>query len=241
MRSVLVLGGARSGKTRYALALAEAASPQRAMIATAQAFDEEMAERIARHKAERGEGWTTHEAPLALAEVLREAAGPGRAVVVDCLTLWLSNLLLAGQDIEAATADLAALVPCLEGPAIFVSNEVGQGIVPETPLGRKFRDVQGRANQALAAACDAVVLVTAGLPRQVKPTRPGARVSPWLKRWRIGAGRALLRRCCPCSTAARRRKLRSPTTAKSFASRSAACRPRAATRCGCAQPRAMFC
>jgi adenosylcobinamide kinase/adenosylcobinamide-phosphate guanylyltransferase len=168
-RSVLVLGGARSGKSRYALALAEAASPQRVMIATAQAFDDEMAERIARHRQERGEGWTTREAPLSLVETLAQAAGPGRAVVVDCLTLWLSNLLLAAEDTQAATAALAALVPRLEGPTIFVSNEVGQGIVPETPLGRQFRDVQGRANQALAAACDAVVLVTAGLPRLIKP------------------------------------------------------------------------
>ena len=166
-RSVLVLGGARSGKSRYALALAEAAAPQRVMIATAQAFDDEMAERIARHKAERGAGWTTREAPLALVETLAEAAGPGRVAVVDCLTLWLSNLLLAERDLEAATRALAALA--LTGPVIFVSNEVGQGIVPETPLGRAFRDAQGRANQALAAACDAVVLVTAGLPRLIKP------------------------------------------------------------------------
>ena len=168
-RTVLVLGGARSGKTRYALALAEAASPQRVMIATAQAFDDEMAERIARHRQERGAGWTTREAPTALAETLRETAGPGRAVVVDCLTLWLSNLLLSGEDMAAATAGLAGLAPRLAGPTIFVSNEVGQGIVPETPLGRQFRDGQGRANQALAAVCDAVVLVTAGLPRLLKP------------------------------------------------------------------------
>ena len=166
-RSVLVLGGARSGKSRYALALAETAAPERVMIATAQAFDDEMAGRIARHKAERGAGWTTREAPLELAAALAEEARPGRVAVVDCLTLWLSNLLLAERDLEAATAELAELA--LSGPVIFVSNEVGQGIVPQTPLGRAFRDAQGRANQALAAVCDAVVVVTAGVPRLLKP------------------------------------------------------------------------
>ena len=168
-RSVLVLGGARSGKSRYALALAEATARERVMIATAQAFDSEMAERIARHKAERGAGWATREAPLLLAQALAEEAQPGRVAVVDCLTLWLSNLMLAGRDLEAATRELAAL--SFAGPAIFVSNEVGQGIVPETPMGRAFRDAQGRANQALAASCDAVVLVTAGLPRLLKPAQ----------------------------------------------------------------------
>ena len=169
-RSVLVLGGARSGKSRYALGLAESAAPQRVMIATAQAFDDEMAERIARHKAERDASWTTREAPLDLPAALAEAARPGGVVVVDCLTLWLSNLMLAERDLEAATRELAALK--LAGPAIYVSNEVGQGIVPATPMGRAFRDAQGRANQAMAAACDAVVLVTAGLPRLLKPA-PG--------------------------------------------------------------------
>ena len=168
-RTVLVLGGARSGKTRHALSLAEATAPTRLMIATAQALDEEMAARIARHQAERGAGWLTREAPLALAEALREEARPGRPVVVDCLTLWLTNILLAERDMEAAIAELAALVPTLAGPAIFVSNEVGQGITPPSKLGREFQDWQGRANQALAAACNVVVAVTAGLPRLLKP------------------------------------------------------------------------
>jgi adenosylcobinamide kinase/adenosylcobinamide-phosphate guanylyltransferase len=168
-RAVLVLGGARSGKSRYALALAEAADPERVMIATAQALDDEMAARIARHKAERGAGWTTRESALELATTLKEEARRGRAIVVDCITLWLTNILLAERDMEAAIAELAALVPTLAGPAIFVSNEVGQGITPPSKLGREFQDWQGRANQALAAACDVVVAVTAGLPRLLKP------------------------------------------------------------------------
>jgi len=168
-RTVLVLGGARSGKSRYALALAEAAAPERLMIATAEALDEEMAARIARHRAERGAGWTTREAPLELAAALREEARPGRPVVVDCVTLWLSNVLLAGGDVEAVIAELAALALRLPGPVIFVSNEVGGGVTPPSELGRAFQDWQGRANQALASACDAVVAVTAGLPGLVKP------------------------------------------------------------------------
>jgi adenosylcobinamide kinase / adenosylcobinamide-phosphate guanylyltransferase len=169
-RTVLVLGGARSGKSRCALGLAEATGPARVMIATAEALDEEMAARIARHRAERGAGWTTIEAPKELAAALGEAARPDRVVVVDCLTLWLSNLMLAGRGVEAEIAALAALAPTLRGPSIFVSNEVGQGVTPPSELGRRFQDAQGRANQAMAAACDAVVAVTAGLPRLLKPS-----------------------------------------------------------------------
>ena len=168
-RTALVLGGARSGKSRYALDLAEAAAPERLMIATAQALDEEMAARIARHKQERGAGWTTRETPLELAAALREEARPGRAVLVDCVTLWLTNTLLAERDMAAAIAELAALTPALSGPTIFVSNEIGCGATPMSKMGREFQDWQGRANQALAAACDAVVQVTAGLPRLLKP------------------------------------------------------------------------
>jgi adenosylcobinamide kinase/adenosylcobinamide-phosphate guanylyltransferase len=168
-RTVLVLGGARSGKSRYALALAESVAPQRLMIATAEALDEEMAARISRHRAERGVGWSTREAPLELAAALREASRPGRPVLVDCVTLWLSNVLLAGRDVGAAISELAALTPTLPGPVIFVSNEVGYGVTPPSQLGRAFQDLQGLGNQALAAACDVVVMVTAGLPRLLKP------------------------------------------------------------------------
>jgi len=168
-RSVLVLGGARSGKSAYAQALAEGAAPERVYLATAEAGDAEMAARIARHQADRSGGWTTVEEPLALAERLHAFAQLGRAALIDCLTLWLSNLMLAGRDVEAEISRLAEAIGALEGPAVFVSNEVGLSLVPETKLGREFRDWQGRANREVARACDAVVFVAAGLPTLLKP------------------------------------------------------------------------
>ena len=170
-RSLLVLGGARSGKSAFAQSLAEGAGSERLYFATAAAGDAEMAERIARHKADRGAGWTTLEEPLALAEELAVRARPGFVVLVDCLTLWLSNLMLAGRDIAAEVARLTDAIGGLEGPAVLVSNEVGLGLVPETKLGREFRDWQGRANREVAEACDAVVLVGAGLPSLIKPAQ----------------------------------------------------------------------
>jgi adenosylcobinamide kinase / adenosylcobinamide-phosphate guanylyltransferase len=168
-RSVLTLGGARSGKSSYALALAAAAAPSRLFIATGSAGDAEMARRIARHQAERGEGWTTLEAPRDLVGALVGEARDGRPIVVDCLTFWLANLAFAGDDVAAETKRLCDVVGALAGPAVFVSNEVGLGIVPETPLGRDFRDWQGRLNQQMAQACDAVVFIAAGLPIALKP------------------------------------------------------------------------
>jgi adenosylcobinamide kinase/adenosylcobinamide-phosphate guanylyltransferase len=168
-RSALILGGARSGKSRHAQALAEATSRDRLFLATAEAGDDEMAARIARHRADRGEGWTTLEEPLALVARLVAQARPDRVTLVDCITLWLSNLLFAERDLNSEIAALAATIPALRGPVIFVSNEVGLGIAPATPLGREFRDWQGRANQEIAAACDAVVFVAAGLPLLMKP------------------------------------------------------------------------
>ena len=169
-RSVLVLGGARAGKSAYAQSLAEGAARERFYLATAEPGDAEMTARIARHQAERGHGWTTVEEPLGLVETLHVVARPGRrAVVVDCLTLWLSNLMLAGRDVEAEVARLAAAIGALDGPVVFVSNEIGLGLVPETKLGREFRDWQGRANREVARACDAVVFVAAGLPTLLKP------------------------------------------------------------------------
>lgn len=167
--TILVLGGARSGKSRYAQQLAEASGRAPIFIATAQAFDAEMGERIARHREERDRRWRTIEAPLELTAALANAARPQTVVLVDCLTLWLTNVVLAGQDAAAATLGLASMVRQLAGAAVFVSNEVGLGIVPDTPLGRRFRDEQGRLNQAMAAACGTVILITAGLPLQLKP------------------------------------------------------------------------
>jgi adenosylcobinamide kinase/adenosylcobinamide-phosphate guanylyltransferase len=171
-RHVLVLGGARSGKSRTAQKLAEAASLRRVYIATAQAFDEEMRDRIARHQLERDGSWRTWEAPVDLAGAIRERTAPGGVVLVDCLTLWLSNILLAERDVEQETARLAEAVAGAAGPLILVSNEVGHGIVPATPLGRIFRDEQGRLNQRLAEICDAVLFVAAGCPVLLKPAPP---------------------------------------------------------------------
>jgi adenosylcobinamide kinase / adenosylcobinamide-phosphate guanylyltransferase len=173
-RSMFVLGGARSGKSAYAQELAEAAAPERLYLATATAGDAEMAQRIARHRADRSVGWTTLEEPLALTDALRSNARVGRVVLVDCLTLWLSNLLHAGHDPEAAITRLTDAIGALQGPAILVSNEVGLGIVPEHRLGRDFRDWQGRANREAAQACDVVAFVAAGLPILLKPAPPPA-------------------------------------------------------------------
>jgi adenosylcobinamide kinase/adenosylcobinamide-phosphate guanylyltransferase len=137
------------------------------MIATAQAFDAEMAERIARHRLDRGEGWTTLEAPFELSAAL-EGLGAGDVVVVDCLTLWLSNLMLDDRDVAEAATELAMAAGRFEGALWLVSNEVGFGIVPDNALARRFRDEAGRLHQALAQAADVVTLVVAGLTLKLK-------------------------------------------------------------------------
>jgi adenosylcobinamide kinase/adenosylcobinamide-phosphate guanylyltransferase len=168
-RKILALGGARSGKSGFARRTAEATGLNLVLIATASALDAEMAARIAHHRQERSAGWRTLEEPLELSAMLAASAAPGSVVVVDCLTLWLTNVMLAGRDVEAATAGLADAVAACAGSVILVSNEVGQGIVPEAPLGRAFRDAQGQLNQAVAAVCSDVVLMVAGLPLRLKP------------------------------------------------------------------------
>lgn len=164
----LVLGGARSGKSRFAEQLACESGLARVYLATATAGDDEMCARIAHHRAQRGDGWRTVEEPLALVDALTREAGEGRVVLVDCLTLWLSNLMHAARDVEAETKALAEWLRDARHPVLLVSNEVGLGLVPETPLGRDFRDAQGRLNQAIAAAVPNVAFVAAGLPLWLK-------------------------------------------------------------------------
>lgn len=165
---LFVLGGARSGKSRYAQARAEAISERRIYIATAQAFDAEMEERIAMHQADRGEGWETVEAPFDLPDAIVAHAAPDRVVLVDCLTLWASNLLLADQDAEAETERLIKALGRAMGQVILVANEVGLGIVPDNALARRFRDIAGRINQATASAANECVVLFAGLPMVLK-------------------------------------------------------------------------
>lgn len=165
----LVLGGARAGKSRHAEALIERSGAQRAVyIATAEAGDVEMATRIAAHRASRGETWITVEAPLELADALRDNAVSGRPMLVDCLTLWLSNLMHAGADCDEACDFLLDAFDGLGCPVVLVSNEVGLGIVPDNKLARDFRDLAGRLNQRVAERADRVVFVAAGLPLLLK-------------------------------------------------------------------------
>lgn len=172
-RTVLVGGGVRCGKSAFALRLAERLGQRRAFIATAQAFDAEMAERIAAHQLERGELFHTVEAPIALAETLATVAEQADVVVIDCLTLWLSNLIL--QDLSAAAVAerveaLAAVLAVRRCHVVMVTNEVGMGLVPETALGRLFRDCAGRAHQRLASQCDEVYAGVLGCIMRLRPS-----------------------------------------------------------------------
>lgn len=168
---VFITGGARSGKSRLAESLAEGFGTPLCYIATGEARDEEMAVRIAAHRSRRGNGWQTVEEPIRLMEALKAAEGRFQAVLVDCVTLWLTNLLLSHEDADRALAEaraLAALLPELTIPIVLVSNEVGMGIVPENALARSFRDLAGKANQTLAAAADEVYVTISGIPLKLK-------------------------------------------------------------------------
>ena len=164
----LVLGGARSGKSSYAERITVAHPRGCVYVATAEIGDDEMAERVRKHQARREAHWRTVEAPLDLVETLGQVAGPGRAVLVDCLTLWLSNLMHADRDIAAETDRLVRWLAAPAGPVVLVSNEVGLGIVPDNALARAFRDHAGRLHQAVAAVVPSVVFVAAGLPLTLK-------------------------------------------------------------------------
>ncbi|MBI5101059.1 MAG: bifunctional adenosylcobinamide kinase/adenosylcobinamide-phosphate guanylyltransferase [Nitrospirae bacterium] len=164
-----VIGGARSGKSSFALDRASEYEGQKVFIATAQAFDSEMTKRIQKHRQERGGDWETVEAPLAITGVLKDKSGKCGVIVIDCLTLWLSNLLLAGMDVEMETGSFISSLSTVNCPRVFiVSNEVGMGIVPENELARRFRDIAGRLNQKTAALADEVYMVTAGIPVKIK-------------------------------------------------------------------------
>lgn len=165
---MLVLGGARSGKSRYAQGLAEASGGRLVFIATAQAFDDEMTDRIRRHQADRDGRWMTVEASVDLAGAIGAADGEDAVVLVDCLTLWASNLLLGEEDAEARLAQLLAALNRARGQVLLVANEVGLGIVPDNALARAFRDLAGTINQRVAAVVHRVHMTVAGIPIIVK-------------------------------------------------------------------------
>ena len=171
--SHLLLGGARSGKSRYAVEQAQVTGGATAVVATARALDDDMAARIARHRAERPARWATIEEPHDVPAACRRAARSHDVVVVDCITVWVSNLMERGDDdalVLAAVDDLAKMLRERLVSVILVSNEVGQGVHPPTELGRRFRDLLGLVNQRLAAAADRVTLMVAALPLTVKDT-----------------------------------------------------------------------
>lgn len=165
---VLVLGGARSGKSSFSERLVEASGLSMHYVATGRAWDDEMRERIDHHKERRGEGWTTHEEPLDLVSLLTRIDDEKRVVLVDCLTLWVTNLMMEGRDMAAEFAALAAFLPEARARLILVSNEVGLGIVPENRMAREFRDHAGRLHQIVAEKSAEVYFVAAGLPLKMK-------------------------------------------------------------------------
>ena len=163
----LVLGGTRSGKSAYAESLFEGAETP-IYLATGAALDGEMSERIARHKERRGERWKTLEEPIGLAAALLRESRPEQPILVDCLTLWLGNLMGGERDVKQAFDALISILPRLKGPVVMVSNEVGWGIVPDNALARQFRDHAGELHQRVAEIAESVVLVAAGLPLTLK-------------------------------------------------------------------------
>lgn len=167
----LIIGGAASGKSKFAERLTRAAGRPLVYVATSQAFDEEMQDKIAQHRAQRGQGWETLEKPFAMPDVLG-TVGPEKIVLVDCLTVWLSNFMLAKMPTEELSGLLKSAATAAKAPVVFVTNETGSGVIPESELGRKFRQAQGELNQDVAAWADLVVSVQAGLPLVLKGELP---------------------------------------------------------------------
>jgi adenosylcobinamide kinase / adenosylcobinamide-phosphate guanylyltransferase len=166
---ILITGGARSGKSKYAEERAAGLGPRRLYVATAEAKDDEMAQRIAAHQKRRGSAWTTVEEPVQLAETLLAGGGRTDCALVDCLTLWLSNLIFRDDEsVEEKVENLVQTLPRLDFSVVFVTNEVGAGIVPDNSLARRFRDLAGWTNQRLAALAHEVVLMVAGIPMIIK-------------------------------------------------------------------------
>lgn len=172
IEKILVLGGCRSGKSSHALELAEAMGPHRIFVATCVPRDDEMRDRVVRHQKDRSESWDTLEIPTALPDAIREHSPSADVMLVDCLTLWMSNLLMETEEVEAIRQridELAEAVKAAPHAVVLVANEVGSGIVPENRLARLYRDLAGWSNQAMAAACDRVVWTVAGIPVTIKP------------------------------------------------------------------------
>jgi adenosylcobinamide kinase/adenosylcobinamide-phosphate guanylyltransferase len=168
-RIVFITGGARSGKSSFAISEALKIAGKKAFIATAEATDREMEERIKRHKQDRGNRWKTFEEPVAVARLVEEISVRYPVIVIDCLTLWLANVMMSGMNAEKEIRDLTAVLRALKKTKLFVvSNEVGMGIVPENELARKFRDMAGRLNQKVASASDEVYITLSGIPVKIK-------------------------------------------------------------------------
>ena len=167
----LVLGGARAGKSAFAEGLAQAWN-QRVYVATAVVTDDEMAERIAQHRTRRGPAWRTVEEPIELSAVIRRESAPAAGLLVDCLTVWLGNLMHHERDVDAATEALLEALAAAPGPVVLVANEVGLGIVPDNAMARAFRDHAGRLNQAVARVASRVFFMAAGIPMILKSPAP---------------------------------------------------------------------
>ena len=165
----LVLGGAASGKSSYAEMLCMQSGLNKTYLATAQVFDNEMAIKVAKHLDQRGDGWKTIEAPLDIASVLETSLSTD-VVLIDCATLWLTNVILGEHDLDMETRFLVAALTSCKSPVVIVSNEVGQGIVPDNPLSRRFRNAQGQLNQIIAEQADTVTMIMAGIPLKLKGT-----------------------------------------------------------------------